>query len=74
MSSATPVVLDRAHETLHTGRMDEREMTRQEVWAVYERGARERCREFVVMWVDSAAPARARRDKRTEPLPFLARR
>lgn len=47
-------------------------MTRQEVWAVYERGARERSRDFVVMWADSAAPRR--RDKRTEPLPLLARR
>jgi hypothetical protein len=54
--------------------MDDREMTRQEVWAVYERGARERSREFVVMWVGSAAPARNRRDKPTEPLPFLAAR
>jgi hypothetical protein len=54
--------------------MDERAMTRQEVWAVYERGARERSREFVVMWVGSAAPARSRRDKQTEPLPLLARR
>jgi len=31
-------------------------MTRQEVWAVYERGARLRQREFVVMWIDSAVP------------------
>jgi hypothetical protein len=54
--------------------MDDREMTRQEVWAVYERGAREHSREFVVMWVGSAAPARNRRDKPTEPLPFLAGR
>jgi hypothetical protein len=54
--------------------MDDREMTRDEVWAVYERGAREHRREFVVMWVDSVAPARSRRDKPTEPLPFLARR
>jgi hypothetical protein len=49
-------------------------MTRQEVWAVYERGARQHCREFVVMSVESATPARSRRDKQTEPLPFLARR
>lgn len=54
--------------------MDEREMTRDEVWQAYERGARERSREFVVMWVASPAPARVRRDKPTEPLPFLARR
>ena len=74
MNSATPLVLDRPREPLHTGEMDEREMTRQEVWAVYERGAREHQRDFVVMWVDSAAPAHTRRDKRTEPLPFLARR
>jgi hypothetical protein len=56
------------------GVMDEREMTRQEVWAVYERGARERQREFVVMWVGSAAPARTGRDRPTEPLPFFAAR
>ena len=35
---------------------EERAMTRQEVWAVYERGARLRQREFVVMWIDSAVP------------------
>lgn len=60
-------------ETLHTGRMDAREMTRQEVWAVYERGAREHRRDFVVMWAEPV-PRHTRRDKQTEPLPFLARR
>lgn len=54
--------------------MADREMTRQEVWAVYEKGARERNHEFVVMWVGSPAPARIRRDKPTEPLPFLEMR
>lgn len=31
-------------------------MTRQEVWAVYERGARRHSREFVVMCVETAIP------------------
>ena len=31
-------------------------MTRQEVWAVYERGARRHSREFVVMYIDTAVP------------------
>jgi hypothetical protein len=35
---------------------DERIMTRQEVWAVYERGARRNSREFVVMCIDTAVP------------------
>jgi hypothetical protein len=35
---------------------DERVMTRQEVWAVYERGARQHDRQFVVMWIDTAVP------------------
>ena len=29
-------------------------MTRQEVWAVYERGARRNSRQFVVMYVDDS--------------------
>ncbi|HSN29932.1 MAG TPA: hypothetical protein VLT45_26775, partial [Kofleriaceae bacterium] len=33
------------------GRMEERELTRQEVWAIYERGARQQRREFVVLTI-----------------------
>ncbi len=35
---------------------DERAMTREEVWEVYERGARQRDRMFVVMWIQEAVP------------------
>jgi RNase P protein component len=35
---------------------EERIMTRQEVWAVYERGARRHSREFIVMYIDTAVP------------------
>lgn len=31
--------------------MEERELTRQEVWAIYERGARRQQREFVVLTI-----------------------
>ena len=37
--------------------MEERELTREEVWAIYERGARKQQREFVVLTiVDPPAP------------------
>jgi hypothetical protein len=35
---------------------EERVMTRQEVWAVYERGARRHSREFIVMCIDTGIP------------------
>ena len=44
-------------------------MTRQEVWAVYERGARQRHREFVVMWVETAIPEPVDTGAGTERMP-----
>lgn len=32
--------------------MEERELTRQEVWAIYERGARRQQRQFVVLTIE----------------------
>jgi len=43
-------------------------MTRQEVWEVYERGARQRDRLFVVMWIPEAAPVPVCSRARTERL------
>jgi hypothetical protein len=34
----------------------QREMTRQEVWAIYERGAKRRQHEFVVLTIEPEAP------------------
>jgi hypothetical protein len=32
--------------------MEERELSRQEVWAIYERGAREQQKQFVVLTIE----------------------
>ena len=49
--AATPGVLVDGHRRIHDGQMVERELTRQEVWAIYERGARLQQRQFVVLTI-----------------------
>ena len=49
----TPGLLVDDHRAINDGRMEERELTRQEVWAIYERGARKQQRQFVVLTIDN---------------------
>ncbi|MBV8755789.1 MAG: hypothetical protein JO257_00855 [Deltaproteobacteria bacterium] len=49
--------------------MEERELTRQEVWAIYERGARQHQRQFVVLTlVDPPVPLPYESGRATEPM------
>lgn len=47
----TPGLLVDGRPTIHDEKMVERELTRQEVWAIYERGARLQQRQFVVLTI-----------------------
>ncbi len=52
--------------------MEERELTRQEVWAIYERGARRQQRQFVVLTIeDPPVPLPYEPGRATEPMPAI---
>jgi hypothetical protein len=52
--------------------MLERELTREEVWAIYERGARQQQREFVVLTiVDPPIPLPFETGMATERIPVI---
>ena len=47
-------------------------MTRQEVWAIYERGAKRRQREFVVLTLEPEAPLPYVEGMATERMPAIS--
>ena len=53
--------------------MEERALSRQEVWAIYERGARQAQREFVVLTIEEPpVPLPYEAGRATEPMAAVA--